>query len=164
VRRVAVIGCGGAGKTTLARALGARLGLPVVHSDFHRPGWEELHEELIAGDEWVIDAMRLNTLDERVARADTVVFLDRSTVACLLGILRRRMRYRGGLHVDGVADFVNVEFLRWVIGFRRRVRPRIVELLERHAATTQIVELRSIAETSSFLAHLPREDVTGVAS
>lgn len=35
VRRIAVIGCGGAGKTTLARGLGTLLGLAVVHIDAH---------------------------------------------------------------------------------------------------------------------------------
>jgi adenylate kinase family enzyme len=113
MHRVAVIGCGGAGKTVLARRLGETLGLPVIHADFDRPGWGDAHAELIARDEWVIDAMRLGTLDERLARADTVVFVDRGTVACLWGILKRRLRYRGGVHTDGVADFVSWEFVRW---------------------------------------------------
>jgi hypothetical protein len=41
VRRVAIIGCGGAGKSTLAQALGACLGIEVVHLDrlYWRPGW-----------------------------------------------------------------------------------------------------------------------------
>jgi adenylate kinase family enzyme len=43
VERVAVVGPGGAGKSTFARALGARTGLPVVHLDqsYWKPGWTE---------------------------------------------------------------------------------------------------------------------------
>jgi adenylate kinase family enzyme len=164
VRRIAVIGCGGAGKTVLARKLGHALGLPVIHADFDRSGWEEAHAELIARDEWVIDAMRLGTLDERLARADTVVFLDRGAAACLGGILRRRLRYRGGLHADGVADVVNVEFLRWVVSFRRRMRPRIDVLLTRHESTTSVVVLRSIAEANAFAAAVAANCVSGSAA
>jgi adenylate kinase family enzyme len=151
MRRVAVIGCGGSGKTTLARRIGAALDLPVIHSDFYRPGWEEAHPRLIDADAWVIDAMRLGTLDERLARADTVVFIDRSALACVWGVYRRRLRYRGGLHADGVADFVNAEFLGWVVSFRRRVRPRVRELLTQHRATTRVVVLRSVREANSFV-------------
>ena len=39
IRRVAVLGCGGAGKTVLARRLGEALGLPVIHADLHREEW-----------------------------------------------------------------------------------------------------------------------------
>jgi adenylate kinase family enzyme len=47
VRRVAVVGSSGAGKSTFARDLGARTGLPVVHLDrpFWRPGWVETPRE-----------------------------------------------------------------------------------------------------------------------
>lgn len=86
MQRIAVIGCGGAGKTTVAPALGRRLGLPVVHLDEHywSPGcqpadpaaWRALHERLVAGESWVIDGNHMSTLEGRLAAADTVVFLD----------------------------------------------------------------------------------------
>jgi adenylate kinase family enzyme len=41
-RRVLVVGCAGAGKTTFSRRLAAKLKLPAIHLDFHfwRPGWQ----------------------------------------------------------------------------------------------------------------------------
>ncbi|MDP2124712.1 MAG: topology modulation protein, partial [Parvibaculum sp.] len=43
MQRILVIGCSGGGKSTLARALGEKLALPVVHLDvlFWKPGWVE---------------------------------------------------------------------------------------------------------------------------
>jgi adenylate kinase family enzyme len=81
MRRVAVIGCGGSGKTTLAKELAACLDLPVVHIDSHYwrtvdgervestpEQWRECHRDLIAADAWVIDGMKLGVLAERLAR------------------------------------------------------------------------------------------------
>jgi adenylate kinase family enzyme len=58
--RIAVVGSGGAGKTTFANELGDRTGIPVVHLDHHywNPGWmetplkdwQERHAELAAGE------------------------------------------------------------------------------------------------------------------
>ena len=86
MRRVAIIGSSGAGKSTLARRLGERTGLPVVHLDEHfwRPGWVEtsrgewraVQTALCAQDAWIMDGNYSGTLDVRLARADTVVFLD----------------------------------------------------------------------------------------
>ncbi|CAN5425511.1 hypothetical protein BH10ACI2_BH10ACI2_22620 [soil metagenome] len=41
MKKVIVIGSGGAGKSTFSRLLGAKLGLPVVHLDqlYWRPDW-----------------------------------------------------------------------------------------------------------------------------
>jgi adenylate kinase family enzyme len=162
VRRVAVIGCGGAGKTTLARELALRLSLPVFHGDFvvFRDGevprpegeWQAELAALADGEAWVIDAMKLSTLEQRVARADTVVFLDLPRRSCLAGLARRRLRHRGALDRErGIADRLNAGFLRWVWRFRREVRPRILQILERHEATTRVVVLRSRREVRRFL-------------
>ncbi len=65
VKRVAVVGSGGAGKSTLARELGQRTGIPVIHLDEHfwKPGWvataaEEwraVQNDLLAADCWIVD-------------------------------------------------------------------------------------------------------------
>ncbi len=151
MNRIAVVGSGGAGKTTLARALADELDLPLAHGDLHRPGWEEVQPGVIAGDRWVIDAMRLGSLDARLARADTAIFVDRSTAACLWGIFARRLLEGRRLQPDGGTGVLSREMLGWVLRFRRRHRPRVLELLERHAADTQVVVLRSRREAEAFL-------------
>lgn len=46
VRIVAIDGLSGAGKTTLAAAVGAALGAPVLHMDSIYPGWDGLAESV----------------------------------------------------------------------------------------------------------------------
>jgi adenylate kinase family enzyme len=156
VKRVAVIGCGGSGKTTLSRQLGKRLGLPVIHIDAdywkdvgRRPvestpeQWAKRHQELVAGDRWIIDGMKLGVLPERLAAADTVIYLDVSTRACLSGVLRRRLRFRGRSHPElGVYDRISWEFVRWIWSFRRRQRPRILKLLSDYDGDVVVVTSR----------------------
>jgi adenylate kinase family enzyme len=157
VRRVAVIGCGGAGKTTVARALALHTGLPlvqadpVVYADGHTARPEhEWQPELNAHadrDAWVIDAMKLSLLEHRVRRADTVVFVDVPRRWCFLGVAQR----------DGLGALRNLEFMRWIWDFPRRARPRIYELLGRSGGDTRVVVLRSRREVRRFLASLRRD-------
>lgn len=168
VDRIAVIGCGGAGKTTLANQLGRRLSLPVLHVDeFYwqdRPGigrvestpeqWRAIHEQMISGEQWVIDGMKLGVLAARLAAADTVVFLDLPAWRCLSGVLKRRRRYRGQLRPDlGVYDRINREFIRWILSFRRCVRPLVLELIDN--ADCRVVILASRRQVAAFLGTLP---------
>ena len=157
MRRVAVIGCGGAGKTTVARALALHTGLPlvradpIVYADGHTARPEhEWQPELNAHadrDAWVIDAMKLSLLEHRVRRADTVVFVDVPRRWCFLGIAQR----------DGLRALRNLEFMHWIWDFPRKARPRIYELLERYGGDTCVVVLRSRREVRGFLATLRRD-------
>ena len=85
--RIAVIGNSGGGKSTLARGLARKLGLPYHEIDalLWQPGWvltptdmfEAGHSKLLAGESWIIDGLgRLETLPARFARATEIVLID----------------------------------------------------------------------------------------
>lgn len=87
MRRIAIIGNGGGGKSTLARAIGKQLGIPVHEVDQVQwlPGWRRapldevapLLERWAANDRWIIDGFGpWPVIDRRMARADTIVFVD----------------------------------------------------------------------------------------
>lgn len=167
VQRVAVIGCGGAGKSTLARALGQRLGLPIVHLDeeYWSPGWRPAEpaawrarqERMVAADRWVIDGNYVSTLDVRLSAADTVVFLDLAPWRCAWQANRRvlagRGRHRTAPGCPERLDRRHVSFLRYIVSdFGRRVRPRLLRALAEHAPTTAIIRLTSPAQVRRFAA------------
>jgi adenylate kinase family enzyme len=168
MRRVLVIGSGGAGKSTLAAQLGARLGLPVVHLDalYWRPGWVPTPEAewrgvvagLAAGESWIMDGNYGGTLDLRLAACDAVVFLDLPRWLCVARVLRRWARYAGRPRPDmapGCPERLRVEFLRWVWDYPRRRRPGILRRLRESPPGRRVVILRSRSAVARFLAGLP---------
>ena len=133
MQRVAVIGPGGAGKTTFARALGTKTGLDVVHLDtlFWKPGWVEtprdewraMQEEVVARDAWIIDGNFGATLDVRLSRADTVVFLDFPRALCLRRAVVRAIRNHGKpTQAEGCPEGFEVEFYRWIWSYPKESR------------------------------------------
>ena len=97
--RIAIIGCGGGGKSHLARELGASLGITPVHLDtvYYDKDWNPLpkdqfaalQRDLVSAPRWVIDGNYASSLPIRLAAADTVIFLDLPARACW-GIAQRR--------------------------------------------------------------------------
>lgn len=143
MERIVIIGCGGAGKSTLARRLGERLQLPVVHLDklFWRPGWvqvsleefDALHRAALAEPRWIMDGNFDRTMEERIARCDTVIYLDFSRMACLWGVLKRIVTTYGTVRPDmgeGCPERFDLEFLRWVWNFNKNKRRRNLERLQ----------------------------------
>lgn len=151
VRRVVILGRGGAGKSTLAVALGARTGLPVVELDsvFWRAGltptpadeWRRVQRELVARDAWILDGDLgpYDALDVRLARADTVVLLDFGLARCAWRALRRSRE--------------NLDFWRWLITYRRRERPRLLTAIREHAPGATLRVLRDPHAVAEFLSY-----------
>jgi adenylate kinase family enzyme len=164
MRRVAVIGCSGAGKSHFARKLAASTGLPLVHLDaeFWQPGWKALdrgawharHAELVARDAWILDGNYGGCLEPRLIRADTVFWFDLPTLYCLANVVKRTILGHGRTRDDMAPECperFDAEFLRFVVGFRRIHRPRISEALTRHGAHLTIHRFESRADVAAYL-------------
>ncbi|HKE58897.1 MAG TPA: DNA topology modulation protein [Pyrinomonadaceae bacterium] len=164
MKKVLIIGPGGAGKSTIARRLGELLQIEVFHLDRHywQPGWVEppknvwqaTVEQLLSREAWIIDGNYSGTLSTRLQACDTVIFLDLSRVLCVWRIIRRRLMYRKVNRPDmaaGCEERLSPEFLGWVWNYSRRSRPKVVALLKAHEKTKKIVWLRSRTEVERFL-------------
>jgi len=165
MRRILVIGSGGAGKSTVARRLGHSLGIEVHHLDkyYWKPGWIESPPDewlqtvakLIDRESWIIDGNYGGSLKLRLQKCDTIVFLDMPRLLCLWRIVKRRFLYRNGGRpdiVEGCPEKLDFEFVSWVWNFSQRSRPKVVRLIAEHAEGKRVVWLRSQAEVESFLA------------
>lgn len=167
MQRVAIIGPGGAGKSTLARRLGALTGLPIIHLDteYWRPGWVATPEEewaarvneLAARDSWIIDGNFGGTLQPRIERADTVVYLDFERRVYIWRVLKRRFQHRdrGRTRPDmaaGCEEKIDWAFLKWLWNYSATRRPEALRLLADAAARgKQVAILRNDREVAAFL-------------
>lgn len=165
MRRVAVIGSGGAGKSTLARELGRAIGLPVVHMDreFWRPGWVEPDpaewkarvEALAAAEAWVMDGNYGGSMEPRFQRADTIVFLDMPRSVCVYRVLKRRLMFRNQARPDmapGCNERVEWQFIKWLWSYPASRRPGILaRLREERVAGKRVVRLRNSRQVRRFV-------------
>lgn len=149
MRRVVVLGRGGAGKSVLARRLGALTGLPVVELDAEfwqeglralSPGeWAAAQERLAAADAWIMDGDLgpYDVLDVRLRRADTVVLLDYSLPRAAWRAARRGRE--------------RADFWRWVWAYRRRSRPAVLATVTAAAPHAALHVLRGPRAAERFL-------------
>ena len=164
MKRVLVIGPGGSGKSTFARRLGQILDIEVKHLDRHywRAGWTKPSNEewlktvdqLISADAWIIDGNFGGTLAQRVARCDTIIFLDMPRLLCLWRVTKRRLLYRNRSRPDmaeGCNEKLDLEFISWVWNYSNRSRPNVVKLINENSANKKVVWLRSSADAEQFL-------------
>jgi adenylate kinase family enzyme len=174
VRRVNVKGTSGSGKSTFARELAERLGLPYVELDalHHGPNWSEPTAEEFrarvrvavdaAPDGWVIDGNYEAKLgDTVIAPADTIVWLDLPLRLKLRRVARRtgeRIRddvelWNGNKETWRNALWGRESLFAWLIRghFRhRRTWPRL------YAGDPRFVRLRSVAAARRWLDAQPR--------
>lgn len=164
MKKIAIIGCGGAGKSTLARQLATILRLPVIHLDkeFWQPGWQMLPKEeegkvlekISRQTEWIIDGNYKNTMSARFNEADTIIFLDFSTLLCLRRVIRRFFTYRGRTRPDmteGCPEKLDWSFIGWVLSYRHAYRPIVLDKLKQHTQNRKILVFKKPKQVSQFL-------------
>jgi hypothetical protein len=157
VLRIVILGRGASGKSTLARALGARTGLPVVELDdvFWQHGvmptpahvWVRTQRALTSSDRWILDGDlgRYDDVSVRLAAADTVVVLDFSLVRCAWSAIRRS-RERS-------------DFWWWLVSWRWTSRPALRRAIAEHAPNAKVHVLRGPRDIRRLLAGAGGRDV-----
>lgn len=157
LKKAIVIGCPGAGKSTFSRKLSANTGLPLYYLDmiWHRPdhtviGSEEFDKRLAkitAEDKWIMDGNYARTLPLRLAKCDTVFFLDLPLDECIQGVKSRIGKEREDM--PWVEQELDPEFLQWIIDFPRDISPEI----NKHLANFDkpIYHFKSRAEADNFI-------------
>ena len=135
MKRIIIIGCPGSGKSTLARELGEKLDLTVVHLDrlWWTKGWENVSREefderlnnALKLDSWIIDGNYSRTMDARLEKCDTIIWLDYSRWACLRGMFQRVVLNHGKVRPDmaeGCPERFDWEFFKYIWNFNRNNR------------------------------------------
>lgn len=170
VKRIAVTGPAGAGKSRLARDLGAAYGIEVLHLDtlFWKPGWvqtpaaefEAMQRRELERDSWIVDAQYDDMIPDWFDSAEAVVFVDASPLRCLWRVSRRRLDGDGGPDIPAESEPAPVhralaKFVRLQWNYRRTVRPELLADLVRRRTRQRVVVLRTGGEARRFMAHLP---------
>jgi adenylate kinase family enzyme len=150
MKRVAILGRGAAGKSTLAQKLSHAVDLPVIELDniFWQPDlrptpeqdWPEIERKLIARDRWIIDGDLgpCDTgLERRLWAADTIIVLDFPVWRCVWQALRRSRETR--------------EFWIWVYRYRGDSLPTITKAIATHAHYANIYVLHNPRQVHRFL-------------
>lgn len=162
MRRVLVIGPCGAGKSTAARQLGDKSGLPVIHLDriYWRAGWVEPPPEEFAarlddalnGPAWIIDGNYGGSMELRMGHADTLVYLDFPIPLCLWRTVRRIWTYRGKSRPDvteGCPERLDISFLWYIACWPWTKRPSLTRRVGSFAG--QVHHFRSPAALQGWI-------------
>jgi adenylate kinase family enzyme len=148
MRRIAVIGPVASGKSTLARYLGSRTGLPVVDLDdvyfgadgpFSDDEWRLVHGRLVARERWIIAGDYRAVAGERFAAADTIVWLDLPRLVCSWRALGRR------------SPGSKVDCLRWIWRYPAHGREQTIASLRERAGSAALFRLRSPRQVRVFM-------------
>jgi len=171
MKRVMIAGGPGSGKSTLARQLGAQTGLPVYHMDqIHwMPGWVErakadkidLVRQIVAEDSWVFEGNFSTTFPERLARADTFIWLDLPVHIRFFRVLWRTFRDHGKTRPDMAPDCPEgfhretLPFWAYIWRTRRSARVKLAAIAD-GGHDLRVVHLKSPSQVRAFLANLPK--------
>lgn len=143
--RILIIGCCGTGKTHLSKEIEKETNLPLFHLDkiYWKPNWtkpepqewENKVRKLINKDKWIIDGNYISTFDLRLRRADTVVLLDFPRIYPLFRILKRFIQSKlfpskREYLAKGCPPKIDLDLLKYIWSFNKKMRPRIYEKLE----------------------------------
>jgi adenylate kinase family enzyme len=169
MKKVAVFGNAGAGKSTLAKRLAAITRLPLYPLDLiqFKPGGGEVpheeylkaHEDLLQKDEWIIDGFgSVASAWQRFSKADTLVYIDLPLLTHHWWVTKRLVQ---GLLINPEGWPENSPIWSSTISSyqvlwrcHRSLTPKYRQLVADAAASKQVHHIKSPSEIKAFLAQI----------
>jgi adenylate kinase family enzyme len=164
VKKIAIIGSPGAGKSTLARKMANVLHINVFHLDsfYWKKNWQpitrteitEIQKEIFSKEAWIIDGNFQSTMDMRIQAADTIIFLDFPSLTCLFQAIKRSIIYYNKTRPDmgeGCKEKFDLDFYKWIWSFRKANRPAILKKIQPIMTKKNVIILKSNNDVQLFL-------------
>lgn len=163
--KVAIIGNGGGGKSTLAIKLGKALRIDVHHIDRiqFKPGWkltppEEVartHGAILAADRWIIDGWGgWQLMERRFASADTIILIDLPLHIHYWWAFKRQITSAFRSTADRPDNCPLLpktwEMMRVLWMVHHQIRPQLFDLIERYRAGRDVITLTSPQSLRQF--------------
>jgi hypothetical protein len=164
--RIAVIGNGGGGKSTMCRQLSRALNIPSHSIDNiqWKPGWQrasdeefqEKHEQILAQETWIIDGFGpMEAIQQRFELADTLIFVDHPLYIHYWWAAKRQFMsifrgYPGGPEGCSLLPVTRRMFqtIRYV---HYHMRPQLVAMIETFRENKRVIDIRSPREMRVFM-------------
>ena len=158
-RRILIIGSPGSGKSTFARKLRDKTGLPLYYLDmiYHNTDKTTVSTEvfidrlsgILKTDNWIIDGNYQRTLPLRLEECTEVFFFDLPVDQCLEGASARIGQSREDL--PWYESELDPDFKQFIIDFPKKTTPRIYKLLDKYKYNKTITVFHSREDASKFL-------------
>ncbi|MEM6844537.1 MAG: DNA topology modulation protein [Bacteroidota bacterium] len=171
--KIMIIGCSGAGKSTFSTKLHEITAIELIHLDQHHwlPNWVGLNKsdwrdkvtELSEKESWIMDGNYGGTMEIRLNKANTIIFMDRTRWLCLYRVLKRVITHYGKSRKDmpeGCVEKFSWEFMHYIYHYNKTRRPKILEKLSKLKTSKEIVILRSNKEIRGYLADQKKRHAT----
>ena len=167
LQRILVTGCCGAGKSTFSKKLQSILKLELIHLDqyYHKPNWEEPKKSewektvhtLVEKPSWIMDGNFSGTMDVRIKSADTIIYLDYSTLKCFWRVIIRIFKYHGKVRPDmanGCKEQFDLSFLHFVLTFNSKFRKGFIQKLNLVKDEKKVLVFKTDKQANKFLSQI----------
>ncbi|MCD8038267.1 MAG: adenylate kinase [Lachnospiraceae bacterium] len=161
MEKIVILGCPGAGKSTFARQLKEKTGIPLFYLDmlWHKADKTTSSKEefdynitqIMKQKQWIIDGNYRRTIPARLQLCDTVFLLDYPLEICLASVEARIGKAREDM--PWIETEFDQEFKQWILDFPNKQLPRIYAMLQEHQ-DKEIHVFKSRVEAKAFLDEL----------